>query len=392
MNQSYDIIIVGGGVMGCATAYYLLKADDTLKIAMIEKDPSYMYSSTVRCDGNVRIQFNIKENIEISQYGMKRFANFGEEMAVGDKKPDLTTRKQGNLFLAADEAGRQQALQGLRLQQSMGCNVEWISADEIANAYPTYATQGCVGGTLGHDDGFIDPHTVLMGYKNKVLSMGVEYIHAEVGEVLADQGQVTGVRLATGEVLASGMVLNAAGAWAGKLAETVGVDIPVKPYKREIYMIKTTLNPQVVLPGIFLPTGVYLFHENKGNFVIGKSFPDDPITFEFGADKERFIERLWPMLFEYLPAFEQLKVVKAWAGLYAVNTMDGNSILGEWPELRGFYLINGFSGHGYQQCHGVGRYLAECMLDLPHALDLSIFSPKRILTNSPVFENPNRII
>ena len=392
MSKSYDVIIVGGGVMGCATAYYLLSANDTLKIAMIEKDPSYVYSSTVRCDGNVRIQFNIKENIQISQYGMGRFASFGEDMAVGDKKPDLAIRKQGNLFLAADEAGYNEALQGLHLQQSMGCNVEWISAEDIANAYPTYATEGCIGGTLGHDDGFIDPHTVLMGYKNKVLSMGVEYIQAEVHEVLANQGQVTGVRLTTGEELVSEMVLNAAGAWAGKLAETVGVDIPVKPYKREIYMIKTNLRPQVVLPGIFLPTGVYLFHENEGNFVIGKSFPDDPITFEFDANKERFIERLWPMLFEYLPAFEQLKVIKAWAGLYAVNTMDGNSLLGEWPELRGFYLINGFSGHGYQQCHGVGRYLAECMLDLPHALDLSIFSPMRVLTNSPVFENVNRII
>jgi glycine/D-amino acid oxidase-like deaminating enzyme len=176
------------------------------------------------------------------------------------------------------------------------------------------------------------------------------------------------------------------------VAETVGVELPVKPYKRQVYMIKTTLRPQVVLPGIFLPTGLYLFHENEGFFVTGKSFPDDPIAFEFSANKERFIERLWLELFAYLPAFEQLKVVRAWAGLYAVNTLDGNAILGEWPELRGFYLINGFSGHGYQQCHATGRYLAECILDLPHALDLAIFSPQRILTNSPVFENASRII
>ena len=391
MNSRYDIIIVGGGVMGCATAYYLLKADNSLKIALIEKDPTYVKSSTVLSDGNVRIQFNIKQNIQISQYGMEVLARFADEMAVGDKKPHLSIRKQGNLFLV-DEAGREEARQGLALQQRLGCDVTWLSAEEIAQTYPIYATQGCVGGTLGRNDGFVDPYTVLMGYKNKVISMGVDFIHAEVSELLASHEQIRGVRLATGEVLASEIVLNAAGAWAGKLAQTVEVNLPIQPVKRQVYTIKTRLQPNGILPALFLPTGHYIFHEGGGSFTMGRGLPDDPIGFDFSVSKQRFIDRLWPDLFDYLPAFEQLKVVRAWAGLYAVNTLDGNAILGEWPELRGFYLANGFSGHGYQQCHAVGRYLAECMLNLPHALDLSIFSPNRILTKSPVFENASRII
>jgi glycine/D-amino acid oxidase-like deaminating enzyme len=124
----------------------------------------------------------------------------------------------------------------------------------------------------------------------------------------------------------------------------------------------------------------------------GKSLPDDPVGFEFDWYRQTFTELLWPELVEYVPSFDRLKVARGWAGLYAVNTLDGNAILGEWPELQGLYLANGFSGHGFQQCHAVGRYIAELILGQPPTLDLSIFSPKRILENKPVFESERRII
>jgi len=120
---------------------------------------------------------------------------------------------------------------------------------------------------------------------------------------------------------------------------------------------------------------------------LGKSLEDDPIGFEFSWDDKRFFELLWPELAEFVPAFDRLKLVRGWAGLYAVNTLDGNAILGQWPELSGLYLANGFSGHGLQQGPAVGRYLAELILKKPLSLDLSIFSPQRIIENRALSES-----
>jgi len=144
---------------------------------------------------------------------------------------------------------------------------------------------------------------------------------------------------------------------------------------------------------LFLPSGSYCIHESAGVFTVGKSFPDDYVgTNDFTWERKTFEADIWPELVEYFPSFDRLKIMRGWAGLYEVNTLDGNAILGEWPELKGFYLANGFSGHGFQQCHGVGRYIAELILGINPTLDLSIFSPQRILDNKPVFESRRKII
>ena len=136
-----------------------------------------------------------------------------------------------------------------------------------------------------------------------------------------------------------------------------------------------------------LPSGLYFRSETGGLILLGKSLDEDPVGYDFSWVDKRFLELLWPELAEFVPAFDRLKLVRGWAGLYAVNTLDGNAILGPWPGLRGLYLANGFSGHGLQQGPAVGRYMAELILDRPPALDLSIFSPQRILENRPVSES-----
>jgi FAD-dependent oxidoreductase domain-containing protein 1 len=119
---------------------------------------------------------------------------------------------------------------------------------------------------------------------------------------------------------------------------------------------------------------------------------EDPIGFDFVWDRENFINNLWEELVDYVPSFDRLKVVSGWAGLYAVNNFDGNAFIGEWPELEGFILVNGFSGHGFQQCHALGRYLAETIRGVDPFLDLSIFSPRRLLENKPVFEGHGKLV
>ena len=391
-NQTYDVILAGGGVMGCATAYYLLKSDPTLKVAVLEKDPTYEKASTPLSDGNTRIQFNIKENIQISQYGLEVLARFSDEMEVNGEKPDTAFRQQGNLF-ALDEASREESYEGLLLQKSLGCDVQWLSPEEVRIYYPLYNLKNCVAGSFGPDDGTMSPMAVLLGYKKKVNSLGVKFMHAEAVEILRQQSQIVGVKLPSGDVLNSHVVVNTAGAWAPEIAKTVSVELPINPTKRQVTIIETNAHSEKTLPVLFLPSGLYCIHENDGVFTVGKSFQDDYVGYDdFTWERKKFERDIWPELVEYIPAFDRLKIRHGWAGLYEVNTLDGNAILGGWPGLNGFYLANGFSGHGFQQCHGVGRYIAELILGISPTLDLSIFSPQRILENKPVFESRRKII
>jgi glycine/D-amino acid oxidase-like deaminating enzyme len=150
--------------------------------------------------------------------------------------------------------------------------------------------------------------------------------------------------------------------------------------------VDPAVKPKGSLPLTVLPSGLYFRTETGGRVLVGKSMLDDPIGFDFTWDQHRFMDILWPELAQFVPAFERLKLVRGWAGLYAVNTLDGNAILGEWPEIKGFYLANGFSGHGLQQGPAVGRYMSELIIGEPHALDLSVFSARRILEQRPLSE------
>ncbi|HNS62677.1 MAG TPA: FAD-binding oxidoreductase, partial [Anaerolineales bacterium] len=382
----------GGGVMGCATAYYLLKFDPRLNVAILEMDLTYEKASTPLSDGNTRIQFNIKENIQMSQYGLEVLKTFADDMAVDGVKPDPAFRQQGNLFVL-DEASVEESRGGWELQTSLGGMVYWLTPDDVRREYPLYNLKDCAAGTLGVQDGTMSPMAVLDGYRKKVVSMGAKYIQAEAVEILKEGNRVAGVKLASGEILSSNIVMNAAGAWAPKIAKTVGVDLPIAPTKRQVTIVETNYRGEGVLPALFLPSGLYVIHEGEGLFMVGKSFPDDYVGYDdFRWEKNVFEERIWSELVEYIPSFDRLKILRGWAGLYEVNTLDGNAILGEWTQLKGFYLANGFSGHGFQQCHAVGRYIAELMSGKPPTLDLSIFSPQRIVENKPVFESRRKII
>ena len=390
-KNAFDVVTIGGGLMGCSTAYHLLKTDPTLKVAIIEMDPNYEKASTSLSDGNIRVQFNIKENVQMSLYGLEVLENFSEEMSLNNEMVDIAFHQQGNLFLQNMES-QQEAIEGLSLQQSLGGKVEWLSPAQIKQCYPLCDPKDIVGATFGYQDGSMDPWAVLIAYKNKAIELGSDYVHSQVIEVIKSNNQVKGVKLITGEEIHAPIVLNSAGAWGAIIAKSAGIDLPMEPIKRHVFVIETNSYHEGKLPAIFFPSGLYIIHESQGKFMIGKSFANDPIGFDFKFNKNIFTDRIWPELVEYIPSFDRLKVVGGWAGLYAVNTMDGNAILGEWPDLKGLYLSNGFSGHGFQQCHAVGRYITELILNSPISLDLSLFSPRRIIENDPVFESKRKLI
>ncbi len=384
--KTYDVIIIGGGIMGSAAAYYLMKTDSTLKVVVVERDPTYARASTTLSMTNARIQFSLKQNIEISQYALKALDQFEDEMAVEGEKPKIYYRREGNLFLV-DEAGRRGAQEALALQQSLGCRVDWWSPEKIKRYYPLYDPGDLAGGTFGLEDGHFDAYAVLMAYKAKAKSLGATYIKDEVEKIQRKHGRIAGVQTVQGSTLTAGYVINCAGAWAAQVAETAGANLPVVPVKRQVFILDTAVKPQGPLPLTVLPSGLYFRTETGGIILLGKSMEEDPIGHQFSWDDKRFMEILWPELAEFVPAFDRLKLVRGWAGLYAVNTLDGNAIVGEWPEIKGLFLANGFSGHGLQQAPAVGRYLSELILERPLSLDLSIFSPTRILTNKPLSED-----
>lgn len=390
--KNFDVIIIGGGIMGSSTAYHLMMADASLKVLVIEKDLGYEKASTALSMVNARIQFSLKENVLISQYAFKILENFEDEMAVDGVKPAIFYRREGNLFLH-DKKMEPAARRAYDMQKDLGCAIEWWSPEKIKQKYPIYENlEGIVGGTFGSEDGHFDAYAVLMGYKARAKSMGAQFIQDEVVELLTNKNPggtmttIQGVKTILGETFFSSQIVNCTGAWAARLVKTGGIELPVNPVKRQVFAVTPKFKPDGPLPLTVLPSGFYFRTETGGLLLLGKSMEEDPIGFDFTWEDDRF-EHLWGELYDFAPVFESLKLIKGWAGLYAVNTLDANAILGEWPQLSGFYLANGFSGHGLQQGPAVGRYMTELILKRKPVLDLSIFSPERVLLKKPIFED-----
>lgn len=390
-SEQYDVIIVGGGIMGCCTAYYLLNMQDNLNVAIIERDPTYERASTPLSNGNIRHQFALKENIQISQYTFDVLSKFGETMQVGETKPNVGFVPTGNLFIVNSE-GRDSAEKGLAKQKEQGCDVNWISKESLSKQYGLFELNGYEGGTFCAKDGKLDPYSMLMGYRAKVTQMGGKFIKDEAIAFISNDHCVEAVRLASGNTLKSNIIVNCAGAWGPGLAKTIGVKMPVIPTMRQVFVFKTPVKDADKLPGVFLPSGLYFQPESHDSIIIGKSMDSDAVGFNFKWEERRFMEELWPELAEFVPAFETIKLVRGWAGLYDVSTLDKNPFIGQWPELKGFYIVNGFSGHGLQQGPAVGRYVAEMILARPFSLDLSVFRPERIQEGKPISEGKWAIV
>jgi glycine/D-amino acid oxidase-like deaminating enzyme len=377
--------------MGSSTAYHLMKHDPTLSVLVVERDDTYARASTLLSDGNVRVQFNLEENIRMSQYALEIIETFGDDMATDRYRPEVAARHQGNLFLA-DEESKSHCIDGLALQRALGSEVEWLDALAIEDRFAGLRLEGIVGGTFGAADGSVDPGAVMRGYRNKAIELGARYIQDEVIELTTQGALMTGAGLASGEHLEAPVVFVASGAWTADLVRPLGVELPVLPVMRTVYVVSTTVET-VGMPSLFLPSGVYALPESDRTWVMAWSRPEDPVGFDFTpAGRRRFTDVIWPELYRNIPVFDSLDVQSSWAGLYDVNTLDGNAIMGKWPTLDGLILATGFSGHGFQQSPAVGRYLAERILDLPSVLDLSRLGPERILEGRPLHEHAGRLI
>lgn len=386
-----DVIIVGGAAMGVATAHHLVRLDPRCSVTVVERDPSLARASTTLSDGNVRVQFGLRENIEMSLYGMEVLDTFADDLEVDGIRPEVSTDRQGNLFLtAAADVGEAKA--AIERQAELGADVVWMDSAEIEARWPAYRSD-LAGGSFGPRDGSVDPSTVVAGYRRSAARAGVVFEQVEVDALALDGDRVGGVIVGDGSVRSASVVVVCAGAWSTGLLATIGVGIPVDPVMRTVYVVKTDVGVGLRLPSVFLPSGAYVIPEHDDTYLVGWSRPEDPVGFDFTpSHRSRFYDVLWPELISHLPELDRLEVVRAWAGLYAQNVLDSNAIVGEWPLIDGLYQATGFSGHGFQHCHAVGRHLAELITGRPPSLDLSRLSPARILSGEPVHEHAGRII
>ena len=388
MQNRFDVVIVGGAVVGSAVAYFLAQ-DPGLRgrVLLVEKDLSFRDCATTRSVASIRHQFSTAENVRISQFGTQFFREAAQRLAVDGQAPDLAFREAGYLFLAT--AARLGVLQANHsVQRQEGADVALQTRDELAARFPWLRVDDLAAGSLGlSGEGWIDAHALMNGLRQKARSLGVQVLQAEAVALEVATGRVQAVRLQDGRRVACGAVVNAAGTGAARLARTAGIALPVQSRKRCVFHFSSPAR----LPGCPLvidPTGLYFRPEGEG-FLCGLAPPEeqDPECHDFDVPLAQFEDQLWPLLAHRVPGFEAARLKSAWAGHYDVNLLDHNAILGPHPALPNLLFANGFSGHGVQQAPAVGRALAEWLLHGGwRSLDLSALSWARVLAKRPLRE------
>ncbi len=389
-DKHCDVAIVGGGVIGSSIAYWLAAepAFAGRRVVVIERDFSYREGSTGRSAGSIRQQFSTRENIEISLFGARFLKNLGDWLAVDGEVPDVGFREKGYLFLAG-EAGWPVLQDNRALQESLGADNALLEAAELKRRLPWLNVDDLAGGCLGLSmEGWFDPFALLQAFRRKARSLGAEYREDRVTGIAVEGGRASGLTLASGDRLSADWVVDAAGPRAREVAALAGLELPVFPRKRQVFVFDC----RAELPGMPLvidPSGLYVRPEGSG-FICGiapREGEPDPDTLDLEVDWTPFEEVIWPRLAHRVPAFEAIKPTGAWAGHYSVSTLDHNAILGPHPELPNFLFANGFSGHGLQQSPAVGRGLMEWIVHGGwRSLDLSRFGYERIRRGDPIVE------
>ncbi|MGB3874302.1 MAG: FAD-binding oxidoreductase [Shinella zoogloeoides] len=397
MKDQYDVVIVGGAVIGSAVAYYLAANPDfDGSVLVIERDPTYLQAATSLSSSSIRTQFSNPINVKISQYGSQVIRNFGEMMQVEGDRPDLGFHSGGYLFLANTPEQAQVLRENHEAQVSCGADVVLWNRDELADAFPHLNVADIELASYGRSgEGWFNNTGLMYGFKNKARSLGVDYVTDEAVAIGRDGDRVTSVTLKSGAVVKAGTVVNASGPRAALTARMAGLDIPVEPRKRTLFVFDCASTPEGTarvnegrLPLMIDPSGVFCRPEGRF-FLTGCAPVEDPAADwdDFEPRYEEFEEIIWPALAERSPAFEAIKVVNQWAGHYDFNTLDHNLVVGRHPTVRNFVFANGFSGHGLQQGPATGRGVSELIVYGEYrTLDLTEVGYERIVENRPFLE------
>lgn len=369
--DSADVLVIGGGIIGLSVAYHLARRGAP-GVVVLERAGQVGTGSTAKATGGIRHQFSTEINVRLTQLSLPAFQRFEEEMG---EPVDFV--QHGYLFVTtrADLAEVMRA--GLRLQHHLGVPSRWATPDEAAYLFPDVRVDDLVGGTFCPLDGSANPYGAVQGYLRRCRDLGVRVLTAqEVIGIEVSGDRVRGVRTASGP-FAGPIVVNAAGPRARDVAAMVDVDLPVQPYRRQVFVMTPVPGLHRGAPlTVDLDTGWYLHQDRGGALYMGGTDKDTRPGLEEVVDWDGF-DAVAQAALRRVPRTRDARVVRAYAGIRSL-TPDLHAILGAVPQVAGFYCANGFSGHGFMHAPAVGQLLAEEILDgKATTLDLSALSLMR---------------
>ena len=392
-HDKYDVVIIGGAIMGSSTAWFLSQNPDfNGTILVVEKDQKYEFCSTAHTTSCIRQQFSTKLNVEISQFAADFINNFQEYMNDDARVPKLAIRSFGYMYLADDEDFAKNLRSNQKIQAESGAATELLTPEEIKSRYPFYNVEDIKLGSINLvNEGYWDSITVFEWMKNKARENGVEYVENEVTGLTRNKSgdRICSIKLASGETISGDKFVNATGPRAASTAKMAGIKIPVEARKRYSWIFKAENPLDRDLPLTIDPSGFHVRENGGGTYQAGGHGTYDPaVEFnDFTMDDELWENKVWPILFNRIPQFESLKLISQWAGHYAMNTVDQNAIVGPHTEVKNFMFLNGFSGHGTQQAPAMGRGLGEYLVYGKYkTLDLTPFHFDRIGKGNSIIE------
>jgi glycine/D-amino acid oxidase-like deaminating enzyme len=389
---SYDVVIVGGAMYGSSVAWFLADNPDfDGRILVVERDPSYEFTSTAHTNSCIRQQFSREINVRVSQFGVEFIKNFRHFLGDDPRVPDISLHSFGYMYMADTPEFAQVLRDSQKLQAACGAGTKHLSRDDIARAYPFYNLDDIIAANHNLiDEGYFDGNTMFDWWKRSAREKGVEYLTNEVVAMTLNSAgtQVDSVTLASGDVVACGTVINASGPRAVRTSRMAGIELPVEPRKRYTFIFAAETPLDRDLPLTIDPSGVHM--RTDGTYYMAGCPPDHDVAVDyddFAMDHNIWEDKVWPAVANRVPQFEAIKLVNSWVGHYAYNTLDQNAIIGPHTKVANFMFVNGFSGHGFQQSPAMGRGMAERIVyGAYRTLDLTPFQYDRIEKGEPFDE------
>ena len=379
-------------MLGSSVAWFLASNPDfDGSILVVEKDPTYEFTSTAHTNSCMRQQFSSQINVQISQFAAEFVSNFKSFFGGDDRVPDIPIQSYGYMYLADTDDFAKVLKESQVVQQACGAGTKYMNAEDIKRDYPFYNVDDIIGANHNLiNEGYFDGGTVFDWWKRSAKERGAEYITNEVVSMTKNAAgtKVENVTLKSGDIVHLSKVVNASGPRAARTAAMAGLEVPVEPRKRYTFIFDAAQPLDRDLPLTIDPSGIHV--RTDGTYYLAGCPPDEDLAVDyddFVQDHSLWEEKVWPVLAHRIPQFEAVKLINSWAGHYAFNVFDQNAIIGPHHEVENFLFVNGFSGHGFQQSPAMGRGVSELITYGEYrSLDLSPFHYNRIVSNTPFVE------
>ncbi|MCL6610168.1 MAG: FAD-binding oxidoreductase [Peptococcaceae bacterium] len=370
--RAFDVVVTGAGVIGLSIAYHL-SLTGKLKIAVIEKERFPCMGSTAYCTGGIRHQFSSPTNVALTKISLPYLKNFEKEMDY-----PVYFFHRGYLFVSSNPDRLKEFERNLAVLKDFDVPAEFLAPEEIAGRHPYIRTDDLVGGTTCPLDGYADPYGVTMGYFKQARKRGVEvFLREEVTGIAISNNQVRGVTTSSGR-FSCRVLVNAAGPGLPEIGKLAGIEIPARPYRRQVYVCA----PLEGIPGraplvVDMDTGFYMHTEKSGTMLLGgtdkDSFPGTDTAVDWSL-LDGFIESAVLRI----PRLQDAQLVRAYVGTRSL-TPDYLGIIGEHPDLEGFFIAGGFAGNGFMHSPAIGLIVSQLITEGKCSLlDTAPLSPARL--------------